>query len=517
MSTVLLRNGVVHTGQVAPGRVPTAVAVADGQIAFVGDDDGAAAYDDADEVVDLRGALVAPAFVDAHVHAVLTGFPLTQLDLRAARSLAEVLDLVAAHARSCGDDTVIMGSGWEETDWPEGRAPTATELDRAAPGKRVCLDRIECHSSVISSELVAAVPGLPGMTGYRDDGRVELEARHAVTVTLANLVGPTQRLEAARAAMGEMSAYGVAAFHENAAPHLSPEYELALVRRAAEESGLLATVYWGEAGAVETARRVGALGLAGDLNVDGALGSRTAALHAPYTDQPDTCGHVAMSAGEIAEHVVLCTREGLQAGFHCIGDLGIDAVTEGFRLAEQRLGREALRAARHRLEHVEMPSAGTIAMMADLGVAASMQPLFDAMWGGPAGAYAERLGERWRGMNPVGAMLRAGVPVAFGSDSPVSLVRPWQAIRAACEHHEEALRTSPLEAFRAHTVGGWRAARDDDAGELRVGAPAHLAAWDCAQLEGEPGQQLPRLRGMEDEPRLRRLLVAGRTVAKEED
>lgn len=510
MATTLLHNGVVHTG----GAPASALAVEDGRIVFVGDEDASASFDEADEVVDIRGALVAPAFVDAHLHSVLTGFPLTQLDLRGTRSLREVLDRVAAHARTCGDDTVIIGSGWEETGWPEGRAPTAAELDRAAPGKRVCLDRIECHSSVISSGLVDAIPGLAGIDGYHEDGWVELEARHAVTVTLANLVGPVQRLEAARAAMGELAAHGVAAFHENAAPHLSPEYELELVRRAADEAGLLATFYWGEAGAVETARRVGAIGLAGDLNADGALGSHTAALHAPYTDQPDNCGHVEMTAGEIADHVVLCTLEGLQAGFHCIGDLGIDAVTDGFRTAARRLGRDVVRAARHRLEHVEMASPRAIAMMAELGVVASMQPVFDAMWGGPDGAYAERLGERWRGMNPVGDMLRAGVRVALGSDSPVTLVRPWRAIRAACRHHEEGQRVTALEAFRAHTAGGWRAALDDEAGELRVGAPAHVAVWDCAELVGEPGRQLP---AVDDDPRLRRLLVAGRTVAKEED
>jgi predicted amidohydrolase YtcJ len=510
MPTLLLRNGVVHTG----ARPASALAVQDGRICFVGDDDAAAAYDGADEVVDLRGALVAPAFVDAHMHAVLTGFPLTQLDLRGTRSLAEVLDLVAAHARASGDDTVIIGSGWEETDWPEGRAPTAAELDRAAPGKRVCLDRIECHSSVISSELAAAVPGLAGIAGYQEDGRVELDARHAVTVTLANLVGPAQRYEAARAAMAEMAAHGIAAFHENAAPHLSPEYELDVVRQAAADAGLIGTYYWGEAGAVETARRLGVHGLAGDLNADGALGSRTAALHAPYDDQPDNCGHTYLTASEIAEHVVLCTREGLQAGFHCIGEAGIAEVTEGFRLAERELGREALRAARHRLEHVEMASPEAVAMMADLGVAASMQPLFDEMWGGPDGAYAERLGERWRGMNALGSMARAGVPLALGSDSPVTLARPWQAIAAAFGHHEEHQRITPLEAFRAHTRGGWRAGLDEEAGDLVEGAPAHLAVWECAELVGDPGLELPPVG---QEPRLRRLVVGGRTVAKEEE
>ncbi|HET8603138.1 MAG TPA: amidohydrolase [Marmoricola sp.] len=514
MPTLLLRNGVVHTGPRPGAARATALAVRDGRIRFVGSDDAAAAYEGADEVVDLRGALVAPAFVDAHMHAVLTGYPLTQLDLRGTRSLREVLDLVAAHAEASGDDTVILGSGWEETDWPEGRGPTAAELDRAAPGKRVCLDRIECHSSVISSELAAAIPGLAGITGYHEDGRVELDARHAVTVTLAMMVGPAQRYEAARAAMAAMAANGVAAFHENAAPHLSPEYELDVVREAAADAGLLGTYYWGEAGALEAARRLGVTGLAGDLNADGALGSRTAALSAPYDDQPHNCGHPYLTPEEIAEHVVLCTREGLQAGFHCIGDAGIAAVTEGFRLAERTLGREALRAARHRLEHVEMASPEAMVMMADLGVSASMQPLFDEMWGGSVGAYAERLGDRWRGMNALGSMARAGVSLAFGSDSPVTVVRPWQAIAAACAHHEPEERISQLEAFRAHTVGGWRAGLDDEAGELVEGAPAHLAVWDCAELVGETGSELPALG---EEPRLLRLLVEGRTVAREEN
>jgi predicted amidohydrolase YtcJ len=171
-------------------------------------------------------------------------------------------------------------------------------------------------------------------------------------------------------------------------------------------------------------------------------------------------------------------------------------------------------AARHRLEHVEMATPEAITMMADLGVAASVQPLFDAMWGGPTGAYAERLGERWQGMNALGAMSRAGVPLALGSDSPVTVLRPWQAIAAACEHHEEDQRITALQAFRAHTVGGWRAGLEDRAGDLVEGAPAHLAVWRCVELVGPPGCELPRT---EDEPRLERLVVDGRTVAKEED
>jgi predicted amidohydrolase YtcJ len=283
---------------------------------------------------------------------------------------------------------------------------------------------------------------------------------------------------------------------------------LELVRLAADEAGLLPTFYWGEHLAVDRARELGVIGLAGDLNADGSIGSHTAALHEPYEDRPGHSGHAYLSPEEIAEHVVVCTREGLQGGFHCIGTSGLEAVTEGFRLAEKQLGRDAIRAARHRLEHVEMPSPETLEMMADLGVVASMQPLFDELWGGPEQMYAERLGGRWRGMNPIGDVDRAGIPVALGSDTPVTRPRPWDAIRAACRHHEESQRVDRETAFRMHTVGGWHAGLGTG-GTLAVGEPAHLAVWDT-EVDGT----LPPL---DADPTLRHLLVGGRTVFEKVD
>lgn len=505
MSTTLLRGATVFTENQTP---VTAVAVQDDQVVFVGNDDQAAEYDGADSVLDLGGALVAPAFVDAHVHTVASGFLLTQLDLRFAESLNDALDLLAAYA---GERALVVGSGWDETRWPERRPPTSAELDRATRGARVFLDRVDGHSSVLSSAMVEAVPGLPGIDGYDASGRVERHARHAVSATLAGLVGPDERLSAARRAVAAMAAVGVAGFHENAAPHIGPAYELDLVRQAASEAGLLVTCYWGEALDPDAAQRLGVAGLAGDLNADGAIGSRTAALRQEYADRPGHLGNAYLEVAQIADHVERCTRAGIQAGFHCIGDAGLDAATAGFRLAEQRLGRPALAAAGHRLEHVEMPSSETIAMMADLQVTASMQPRFDALWGGPAQMYAARLGERWRGMNPFAELVRAGVPLAFGSDSPVTEVSPWSALRAAVRHHEESQRLDPVTAFGAHTRGGWRAARQDG-GVLVAGAPAHLAVWDCPGGLAVDG--LPNLE--EDEPpRLQRLLVAGRTVLEE--
>ena len=154
-----------------------------------------------------------------------------------------------------------------------------------------------------------------------------------------------------------MAAQGIAAFHENAAPHIGPEHEIEMVRQAADEVGLRATVYWGELMAVETAQRLGVAGLAGDLIADGAFGSRTAALTAPYADRPDTCGHAYVSADQVRDHVVACTDAGLQAGFHCIGDAALEDDPRGLRGRRARARRRPRSAAaRHRLEHVEMPS-----------------------------------------------------------------------------------------------------------------------------------------------------------------
>ena len=510
MTRSLYRNGVVH----AAGN-PTALAVEDDRIVFVGHDEAAGAYDGADVVVDLHGALVTPGFVDAHVHTVRTGFALTGLDLTDATSLDSLLDGLRAFAAKHPDLGVVVGQGWDETGWPESRPPSATELERAAPARRCYLTRVDGHSSVVSPALAALVPGLEHLDGWTPDGRVERDAHHAVRAVLEGLIGPDQRLDAARAACRAMASRGITAFHENAAPHIGPESEIDVVRQAAADAGLRATVYWGELGAVDTARRLGVEGLAGDLIADGAFGSRTAALSAPYADRPDTCGHAYLSSGQVRDHVVACTRAGLQAGFHCIGDATLEAVREGLEAAERQVGTDAIRRAQHRLEHVEMPSRAMIDTMSRLGITASVQPVFDALWGGPTGMYAARLGERWRGTNPLRALVEGGVRLAFGSDSPVTSLGPWEAIGAAVHHHDEEQRVSAGVAFEAHTRGGAIAGRDDDGGLIRVGARADAAVWEVA---GElTADLLPDLSPGFTAPRLLRAIAAGRTIHESEE
>lgn len=513
MTRTLFHHGRVHDG--GPAGRSTAVALDDDTIVFVGSEDDAAAYHGADEVVDLHGALVTAGFVDSHVHTVRTGLALTGLDLTGAASLGDALGALRSHAAHDATAGVLVGQGWDETDWPEVRPPTGDELERAAPGRRSYLTRVDGHSSVISPALASLVPGLESLVGWTPDGRVERDAHHAVRAVLEGLIGPEERLDAARHACRAMAARGIVAFHENAAPHIGPEHEIETVREAAAEAGLRVTVYWGELLAVDTARRLGVTGLAGDLVADGAFGSRTAALSSPYTDRAETCGHAYVTAEQVRDHVVACTEAGLQAGFHCIGDAALDAIGSGFEMAERLLGTDRLVAARHRLEHVEMPSDHVIEVLARLGVVASVQPVFDALWGGPDGMYAARLGERWRGANPFVAMERAGVLLAFGSDSPVTPLGPWAAIRAAAHHHDEEQRLPVGAGFRAHTRGGALAGHDDDGGLLRPGHRADLAVWEVPGALGDDG--LPDLAPGTDLPVLLRTVAAGRTIHTTED
>ncbi|MFF4275456.1 amidohydrolase [Streptomyces sp. NPDC001536] len=517
--TVLLRRGEVHS---PADPFATAMVVERGQVAWVGSEGAADAFaDGVDEVVDLDGALVTPAFTDAHVHTTSTGLALTGLDLSDAPSLETALARVRDFAGARPDDRVLLGHGWDAARWPGGRPPTRAELDEATGGRPLYLSRIDVHSAVVTTALL-------DMTSLgRPDGPLTADAHHAVRATALAAITPAQRVEAQRTALARAAALGIGSVHECAGPEISSEDDFTgLLRLAAEEAGPRVVGYWAEQD-VDKARELGALGAAGDLFVDGALGSHTACLHQPYTDAGHT-GTAYLDAAAVAAHVVACTEAGLQAGFHAIGDAAVTAVVEGMRAAAEKVGLARIRAARHRVEHAEMLTPETIAAFADLGLTASVQPAFDALWGGEDGMYAQRLGvERARALNPFAALLKAGVPLAFGSDSPVTPLDPWGTVRAAAFHRTPEHRVSVRAAFTAHTRGGWRAIGRDDAGVLVPGAPADYAVWRTDELvvqapddrvarwstdprSGTPG--LPDLSPGADLPICLRTVVGGRTV-----
>ncbi|MGW6401752.1 amidohydrolase [Streptomyces sp. NPDC055134] len=525
--TFLLRGGDVHS---PADPFATAMVVERGHVAWVGSEGAADAFaEGVDEVVDLEGALVTPAFTDAHVHTTSTGLALTGLDLSAARTRGEALALVRAHAAARPTDRILLGHGWDSARWPDGAPLTRAELDEATGGRPLYLSRIDVHSAAVTTALLDLVPGIADRPGFTPDGPLTRDAHHAVRAAAHAAVTPQQRTEAQRAALRRAASLGIGSVHECGGPDISSEGDFTgLLRLAAEEPGPRVVGYWADRD-IDRARALGAVGAAGDLFVDGALGSHTACLHEPYADA--AAGHTGTSyldAHAVAAHVVACTEAGLQAGFHAIGDAAVTAVADGVRAAAEKVGLARVRAARHRVEHAEMLSPETIASFAEFGLTASVQPAFDALWGGEDGMYADRLGaERARALNPFAALLRAGVPLAFGSDSPVTPLDPWGTVRAAAFHRTPEHRVSVRAAFTAHTRGGWRAVGRDDAGILVPGAPADYAVWRTAELvvqapddrvarwstdprSGTPG--LPDLTPGAQLPLCLRTVVGGRTV-----
>ncbi|WP_413116410.1 amidohydrolase [Streptomyces sp. CY1] len=528
--TVLLRGGEVHS---PADPFATAMVVERGTIAWVGSEGAADSFaDGVDEIIRLDGALVTPAFTDAHVHTTGTGLALTGLDLTGARTLADALERVRAFAAARPADRVLLGHGWDAARWPEGRPPSRAELDEATGGRPLYLTRIDVHSAVVTTALLDRVPGVSDLAGHRTDAPLTGAAHHAVRAAAHAAVTERQRTDAQRAALARAAALGIGSLHECAGPDISSEDDLTgLLKLAAGEPGPRVYGYWAEAASsaadLDKVRELGAIGAAGDLFADGALGSHTACLHQPYADTPHS-GTAYLDAAAIAAHVIACTEAGIQTGFHAIGDAAVTAVVEGVRAAADKAGLARVRAARHRVEHAEMLTPETIAAFADLGLTASVQPAFDALWGGEDGMYAQRLGpERARTLNPYAALLRAGVPLALGSDSPVTPLDPWGTVRAAAFHRTPEHRISVRAAFTAHTRGGWRAIGRDDAGVLVPGAPADYAIWRTGELivqvpdtrvagwstdprSGTPG--LPDLTPGGQLPVCVRTVVGGRTV-----
>ena len=480
-SRVLLRGGIIHSPEEP---FATAMLVEDGAVAWLGSDGAAdvAHADSVDEVVELRGALVTPAFVDAHVHLTSTGMALAGLDLHDTASVTDALDRIAAFAATVPHGQMVIGQGWDESRWPERRAPSVAELDRAVGDRPAYLSRADVHSALVSSALVAAVPEVAAAVGFdKDSGRVRQEAHHVVRRAAFGLLSPEARRSFQSAALRRAAELGIGSLHECGGPDIGGEADFLQVLASARESGGPEVFgYWGEFGAAAKSQELGAVGAGGDLFLDGAIGSHTACLSHHYADQ-GTFGAAYASAEQVAEHVVQCTESGVQAGFHVIGDAAMATLLDGFDAAAARVGRNALYRIGHRVEHAEMIPAGGIERLLAFGIVASVQPAFDAAWGGQDGMYVERLGvRRARAMNPFAALQKAGVPLAFGSDAPVTPLDPWGTVRAAAFHRTPEHRLSVRAAFAAHTRGGWRAlgARATASGMLVLGEPATYAVWD---------------------------------------
>ena len=481
----LITNSVIYSDS---SPLATALLIDGAEIAWIGDHEAARGHMElADTVIDAGGHFVAPGFVDAHVHATSTGLMLGGLDLTQVTHKNELLKLLSDYAKHVNGAT-ILGHGWDQSNWADPQLPTRAEIDRATWGSVVYLSRIDVHSALVSNSLIAQCPEVKFLAGY-GEGVVTQLAHGALRKFALGSISHSQRKTAQELFLDHCLSQGIVGVHEMAGPHISSYSDASSLQELSSGSNLpQVAIYWGELlseDSLNIVRELKAIGAAGDLFIDGAIGSHTAFLKEPYSDDPQNTGAGYLTAEQVAQHLRACTEAGIQGGFHVIGDQACEIALTGARIAAGPEPDPEFHNLRHRLEHAEMLSESGVKELGKLGMTASMQPLFDAWWGNPGGMYESRLGTRAHQMNRWGSLQADGAAVCFSSDSPVTPNTPWTAVHAAMYHQNPQERISADAAFAAHSRSGWRAlgAHFDSHGVIEVGAPAHLAIWHVQEFE----------------------------------
>lgn len=485
---------ILHGGRVLtmleaePAPAPTAVAVADGRILFVGDDQGALALAAAGaQVIDVRQGTIIPGFIDSHAHLYGLGKALAEIDLRGTATVEEAVGRVVEAANANPGRGWLEGRGWDQNDWPEdefaGELPTHARLSAATPDHPVILSRIDGHAALLNARALAA-HGIVATTASPPGGEVLKDPKGQPTGVLVDAAmdlapepapTPAQVRAALRAATRACVEHGLVGVHDAG---VGPE-ALAAIEELAAAGELPLRVYamlsQGAATDEVLARgpRVGLHG--GRLTVraiktfvDGALGSRGAFLLEPYADRPDTRGLPQQGREALRDLIVRAGRHGFQVCAHAIGDAGVRLVLDAVEAATTDLGVERVRALRTRIEHAQVIHPDDFPRFAALGVLPSMQPTHatsDMPWA------EARLGpERVRGAYAWQTLLEAGVPaIPLGSDFPVEGVSPLWGLHAA------VTRLDP-EGESPHGQGGWFPAQRLTREQALLG----FTRWACA-------------------------------------
>jgi predicted amidohydrolase YtcJ len=437
----------------------------------------------ADRVVDLPGATIIPGLIDSHVHLTSTGIAAADGDVRAAASAADLLGVVTARMATSAEDVLAL-QGFDESTWADPMLPTIAELDDTQ--KPLVIRRTDGHVALVNTRALEASGARDADGVLRDpDGRPTGVVRWDANRIVGAWVAATRsdhRIEELQLIAGGLAAMrGVTGVHEMALPE---EFGIRDVEVLLGHRGSLPIDVEVALGTMDVPAAVG-LGLTaigGDLPADGSIGARTAALTDPYEDGHGT-GALAYDDEMLAGFFHDAHEAGLQVGMHALGDRAIEQVLAAWESIVQGLDsreRRHFRARRHRIEHFELPTPGQIERAAMLGIAASVQPTFDLVWGHEGALYEQRVGAaRAWAMNPVRLLTERGVLVGVGSDAPVVPMDPWLTIHAMEHHHDPAQRLDRMEALRLHTVGSARLAHHEDKqGVLEPGMHADFAAYD---------------------------------------
>lgn len=475
-----------------------ALAIRGDRLAVVGSNDEALELRGLDtQVIDAGGRAIIPGLHDAHGHVLGLGQSLQQVDLRGTTSADAVVEAVRARAHSLPAGDWVVGRGWDQNDWPGAAWPTAAALDAAIPDRPVYLSRVDGHAAWVNSAAMRAA-GLTSGTADPDGGRIlrtpdgqpsgvlvdtamGLVARH---IPAANRDTKRAQLRladdlAAKLGLTMVHDAGVAwedtDLYREAADAGALKTRLYVMLRPPRDGETLPPPIVGHAGHLLNVRAV-------KLVADGALGSRGAALHEPYSDEPGTRGLLVTPPERLHAQALASVKAGYQPCIHAIGDRANTAVLDLF----EQLQREVpdSRALRMRNEHAQILDARDIPRFAALEVIASVQATHatsDMPW------VADRIGDQrtQEGAYMWQALRRSGARLANGSDFPVEEPNPMLGFYAAITRQDREgrppggwmpdQRLTRAEALHSFTAGAAYAAHlERDLGTLRAGMFADL-------------------------------------------
>ncbi|MFL5312589.1 MAG: amidohydrolase [Myxococcales bacterium] len=514
---LLLRGGTVF---VAAGKRSTAVAVRGDRIAALGEEAERMAGPPT-RIVDLRGRLVTPGMNDAHCHLGAGGLSMLEVDLRGASSLREIESRVRAAADKAAPGEWITGRGWDQTrlrpsELGPGGWPTNETLDRASPRHPVYLRRVDGHTGWANSRALhlaridERTPDPPGGEIVRDargvpTGILKENAKELV----ADAVPPDSPDKLRRgilAALDLAARTGVTSVQSEVTPA-----DLDIYRALRATGRLTVRIYGWLPLTMEVVRALeqrGERAASGDAWVrtglvkayaDGTLGSRTAWMLEPYSDNPSTRGIQRIAGPELEALVLAADRAGLQVAVHAIGDAANREVLDAIERAAAATGRLG---ARHRIEHAQVLDAADIPRFARLGAIASMQPTHatsDMRWAEEriGRARAEEGAYAWR------KLLDAGARVAFGTDFAVEPLDPVEGLYSAVTRQSRekpgtppggwlpSQRLSMEEALSLYTASSAYAEFQEEVkGTLDPGMLADLVVWERDLLTIPPEQIL---------------------------
>uniref|UniRef100_UPI0030F7FF27 amidohydrolase n=1 Tax=Hyphomonas sp. TaxID=87 RepID=UPI0030F7FF27 len=489
----VITGGTIYTGNPDQPTIEAVVVGPDGRIQATVPPTSADWSEDEINLIDLKGAVMFPGFTDSHVHLLGVGQRELTLNLEGTASIDDLVTRMNTEVSDKAPGSVVFGSGWIETGWPEGRMPTAADLDAVSLDHKIILVRSDGHAMVVNSATLAAA-GITKDTPDPDGGRIERNADGAANgLLIDNAMGLVAPLITVPDADGLKIAletgaklYASRGWTGGHNMSVAPE-EIPLMAELDAQGRLPIRLYnaLGEDGFDIAAGREmetdTITNRAVKIYMDGALGSRGALLIEPYGDRPDTSGLALMTPEDLAAVMARADAAGVQLAIHAIGDLANRRILE----AVEAGGYDA--AHRWRIEHAQIFAVEDLMRASDDGLIASMQPshAIGDLFFAPA-----RLGmDRLAGAYAWKTLLENGTVIAGGSDAPVEIGSPLIEFYAAVArkslkgetgpgwHPEQALsRQQALALFTS--AAAFASFQEDDLGTIEPGKLADFTVFD---------------------------------------